>query len=74
MIEVYRNYLIVGSGIRNDNTGAYFPLAAISWQKEDGSRGAYVLENLSTTFDSREEAAAAAFANAVVWVDQQLSH
>lgn len=69
MVEGYKGYIIVGSGIFDEVSQRYAPLASISWRTKDGMREIHVLDNSPKRYVDQDEAGMAALFEAKLWVD-----
>jgi hypothetical protein len=70
MVENYKGYVIVVSGVLDHFICKYAPMASVAW-REDGKHCLHIIDNCPRRFWNQEEAAKFALREAQKWVDER---
>jgi hypothetical protein len=70
--RLYRGHSIVASGTLHELTGRYYPVASISWERKDGTRGVHIISNSPEQCVNWDVACNLAIELAKAWIDRRL--
>lgn len=69
--QSYKDKVIVASGALHEQTRKYYPMASITWDKPNGTRGVQIIERAIEQFATIDEACNRAIELAKLWIDRK---